>query len=40
VIPIDAAKMQNEPLSKLYHSLLKVGMGTYTTPYGEFWINS
>ena len=40
VIKIDAAKMQNEPLSKLYHSLLKVGMGTYTTPYGEFWINS
>jgi len=40
VIPIDAAKMQNEPLSKLYHSLLKVGMGTYTTPYGELWINS
>jgi hypothetical protein len=40
VIPIDAAKMQNEPLSKLYHSLLKVGMGTYTTPYGEFWVNS
>lgn len=40
VIPIDAAKMQNEPLSKLYRSLLKVGMGTYTTPYGEFWINS
>lgn len=40
VIPIDAAKMQNEPLSKLYHSLLKVGMGTYTTPYGEFWVSS
>ena len=40
VVPIDAAKMQNEPLSKLYHSLLKVGMGTYTTPYGEFWVNS
>lgn len=40
VIPIDAAKMQNEPLAKLYRSLLKVGMGTYTTPYGEFWINS
>lgn len=40
VVPIDAAKMQNEPLSKLYRSLLKVGMGNYTTPYGEFWINS
>lgn len=40
VVPIDAAKMQNEPLSKLYRSLLKVGFGNYTTPYGEFWINS
>ncbi len=40
VIPIDAAKMQNEPLSKLYRSLLKIGMGTYTTPYGEIWLNS
>lgn len=40
VIPIEAAKMKNEPLSKLYRSLLKVGMGTYTTPYGEFWFNS
>lgn len=40
VMPIDAAKMQNEPLSKLYRSLLKIGMGTYSTPYGEAWINS
>ena len=40
VIPIDAAKMQNEPLSKLYRSLLKIGMGTYTTPYAEIWLNS
>jgi hypothetical protein len=40
VIPIDAAKMQNEPLSKLYRSLLKLGFGTYTTPYGEFWLSS
>lgn len=40
VLPIDAAKMQNEPLAKLYRSLLKVGLGNYTTPYGEFWINS
>lgn len=40
VIPIDAAKMQNEPLAKLYRSLLKLGLGTYTTPYGEFWISS
>lgn len=38
-LPIAAAKMQNEPLSKLYHSLLKVGYGPiYNMPYGEFWI--
>jgi hypothetical protein len=36
---IEAAKLQNEPLSKLYHSLLKVGYGPlYNMPYGEFWI--
>lgn len=40
VLPIDPAKMQNEPLQKLYRSLLKVGVGNYSTPYGEFWINS
>jgi hypothetical protein len=40
VVGIEPPKIQNEPLSKLYRSLLKVGMGTYTTPYGEFWINS
>lgn len=38
---IDAAKMQNEPLSKLYHSLLKVGYGPlYQMPYGEFLISN
>lgn len=38
---IDAAKMQNEPLSKLYHSLLKVGYGPlYNMPYGEFFISN
>jgi hypothetical protein len=40
VIPIDAAKMKNEPLSKLYRSLIKAGFGNYTTPYGEIWLNS
>ncbi|MBA3663810.1 MAG: hypothetical protein H0W61_06335 [Bacteroidetes bacterium] len=39
--PITAAKMQNEPLPKLYHSLLKVGYGPlYNMPYGEFWIGN
>lgn len=41
VVKIDPAKLQNEPLSKLYHSLLKVGYGPiYTMPYGEFWIGN
>jgi hypothetical protein len=38
---IDAAKMQNEPLPKLYHALLKAGYGPiYNMPYGEFFINN
>lgn len=38
---IDAAKMKNEPISKLYHSLLKVGYGPiYNIPYGEFWVST
>jgi len=36
---IEPAKLSNEPLPKLYHSLLKVGYGPiYNMPYGEFWI--
>ena len=38
---IEAAKIQNEPLNKLYHSLLKIGYGPiYNMPYAEFWINN
>ncbi len=41
VIPIESAKLSNEPLPKLYHSLLKVGYGPiYNMPYGEFWIGN
>jgi hypothetical protein len=41
VEPINPAKMQNEPLTKLYHSLIKVGYGPiYNMPYGELWVNS
>lgn len=41
VAPISPAKMQNEPLSKLYHSMIKVGYGPiYNMPYGELWYNS
>jgi hypothetical protein len=38
--PIVAAEMLGEPLTKLYNSLIKVGIGTYTTPYAELWVNS
>lgn len=37
---IQPAKMVNEPLSKLYYSLIKAGFGNYTTPYGEIWVNN
>jgi hypothetical protein len=38
---IQPAKLQNEPLAKLYHSLLKVGYGPiYNMPYAEFWIGN
>lgn len=40
VEPIKAAQMVGEPLTKLYNTLVKLGMGTYTTPYGEVWVNS
>jgi hypothetical protein len=41
VVPIEAARLQNEPLPKLYHALLKLGYGPiYNMPYGEFWINN
>jgi hypothetical protein len=38
--PINAAKMVNEPLSKLYYAQIKAGFGNYTMPYGELWINN
>jgi hypothetical protein len=39
--PIDAAKLQNEPLNKLYHSLLKIGYSPfYNMPYGELWLGN
>jgi len=40
VEPIKPAVMVGEPLTKLYRSLLKVGIGTYTTPYGEYFFNN
>lgn len=40
VTPIQPAQMVGEPLVKLYNALVKVGMGTYTSPYGEIFYNS
>lgn len=40
VVPITPAQMVGEPLTKLYNALVKLGMGTYTTPYGELWVNN
>ena len=38
--PIKPAKIVGEPITKLYKNLIKVGMGTYTTPYFEFFAGS
>ena len=40
VEPIKAAQMVGEPLTKLYNAIVKLGMGTYTSPYGELWYNN
>jgi hypothetical protein len=38
--PIVPAKIEGEPLTKLYNGLVKVGLGNYSTPYGELFYNS
>ncbi|MFI5148411.1 MAG: hypothetical protein ACHQRM_01680 [Bacteroidia bacterium] len=40
VEPIREAKMQGEPLNKLYHGFLKAGGGNYLTAYGEGFYSS
>ena len=40
VEPLKPAKMVGEPLTKLYNSLVKVGMGNYTSPYAEIFFNN
>ena len=40
VEPLKPAKMQGEPLTKLYNSLVKVGAGNYNTPYAEIFYNN
>lgn len=38
--PIVPAKIDGEPLVKLYNGFLKIGLGNYATPYGEAFYNS
>lgn len=38
--PVPAAKMVGEPKPELGMGLLKLGIGNYLTPYGEFFFNS
>ncbi len=40
VTPIGAAKMGSPVLSKLYKTYFKLGLGNYTTTYGEIFINT
>ncbi|MCC7303581.1 MAG: hypothetical protein IT233_13150 [Bacteroidia bacterium] len=35
LVPMKQAKMEGEPLKKLYHGFVKAGIGTYTTPLLE-----
>ncbi len=37
---INPATMKGEPLTKLYRGYVKAGLGTYSSPYGEFFINN
>ncbi|MDD4214480.1 MAG: hypothetical protein PHR81_06680 [Bacteroidales bacterium] len=38
--PIKAARVGEPSLTKLYKFLLKAGFGSYTSPYGEFFVNN
>ena len=40
VRPINAAKLVGEPLTKLYKSYLKLGVGNYLAPLGELNVNT
>jgi len=37
---INAAKVSGEPITRLYRNLIKIGMGSYTTPYFELFLNN
>ena len=38
--PVEAAKMVGDPKADMGNGLLKLGIGNYLTPYGEFFFNS
>lgn len=38
--PLSPARMRGEPLEKLYKGFARVGIGNYTTPYGEVFYNT
>lgn len=40
VTPIGAAKMVGMPLPKLYKTYFKLGLGNYSTTYGEIFVNT
>jgi hypothetical protein len=40
VEPLSPVKMVSEPLTKLYRNYLRLGMGTYLTPYAELFANT
>lgn len=40
VEPVQAAQMVGEPKAELGKGLLKIGVGNYLTPYGEFFYNT
>jgi hypothetical protein len=40
VSPVKPVKIKDESISKLYHSLAKIGLGNYGTTYGELFVNS
>jgi len=37
---IKAVKLKDEPITKLYRSLVKLGIGNYGTTYGDLFVNS
>lgn len=40
LVDLPPARVVGEPLSKLYHSYIKLGYGNYSTPYFKLFVNS